>query len=444
MRFDEAERYLLGLIDEKRSRGRLGLDRMRALLHELGDPQDAYPTVHVGGTSGKGSTATMIAAALSASGKRTGLHIKPHLHSVTERACIDGLAIAPQRFAALLEEMMPAIDRVRAVAGSPSYYETLLALAFLHCARERVEVAVIEVGLGGRLDGTNVIKPEVAVITSVDYDHTDVLGESLEAIAAEKAGIGKPGVPLVVAAERPEALAVIKRIARTVGARVILVDHVSEIEMQEGDERRFEVKTSRAAYDIRLPVFGSFQRRNAQTAIVALEVLPPALAVGVDAVERGLGCVTIPGRMEVIGIAPTVVLDIAHNAEKAQHLADALRERWPQRRMHAVVAVSKGKDAPAILDALAPLVDAFVFTSFTAAGRYAIAPERLLEFASSRGLAAEAFEDPLEAFSYACARTPKDVILIVTGSTFVVAAVREEALRRSFDVARTARSLRSG
>jgi dihydrofolate synthase/folylpolyglutamate synthase len=433
MIFAEAERYVLGLIDEKRSRGRLGLDRMRALLHELGDPQDAYSTVHVAGTSGKGSTATMIAAALSASGKRVGLHTKPHLHSMTERAAIDGMPIPPQRFADLLEEMVPAIERIGPIAGMPSYYETLLALTFLYFAKERVDIAAIEVGVGGRLDGTNVICPRVAVITSVDYDHTEILGETLEAIAAEKAGIAKPGVPLIVAAERPEALAIIERVAGAAGSPVILVDHASEIATQEGDERRFEVKTARGVYDIRLPVFGSFQRRNARTAILALEALPHDLAPSVEEIERGLGSVAIPGRMEVVGGNPTVVLDIAHNAEKAEHLADALRERWPERRMRALVAVGQGKDATAILDALAPLVDAFIFTSFSAAGRRAIAPQVLLDHASSLGVPGEIVENPSDALSRARERAVRDQILVITGSTFVVAELREEVLRRSLD-----------
>lgn len=443
MTFEQAEQYLLGLIDERRSRGRLGLDRMRALLRELGDPQNEYPTLHVAGTSGKGSTATMMAAALGASGRRVGLHTKPHLHSMTERACIDAVPIGTQRFAGLLEEMLPAIERVAAFAGSPSYYETLLALAFLYFAKERVDAAVIEVGVGGRLDGTNVIMPQVGVITSVDYDHTDVLGETLEAIAAEKAGIAKRGVPLVVGAQRRQVLAIVERVASAAGAPVILVDHASEMATLDGDERRFEVRTARAIYDVRLPVFGSFQRRNAQTAIVALEALPEALAPSVEEVERGFGRVAIPGRMEVVMGAPTIVLDIAHNAEKAQHLADALRERWPGRRMRALVAVGQGKDAPAILQALAALVDSFVFTTFAAFGRHAIPPERLLEGAAALGVPAQSVDDPTAALARALEQCAQDDILVVTGSTFVVAALREQALRRSLDVASAVRSLHS-
>ncbi len=395
MTFDDAQSYLLGLIDETQSQHRgMGLDRMRAFLRALGDPQEAYPKLHVGGTSGKGSTATMLAAALAASGRKTGLHTKPHLHSMTERACVDGIAVSPQRFADLLETMMPAIESVAATSGRPTYYETLLALAFLHFARERVDVAVIEVGLGGRLDGTNVIVPEVAVITSVGYDHTDVLGDTIEAIALEKAGIAKRDVPLVVGAERPEAIAVIRAHARDAGAPVIMVDDVTEIAPLDGDERHFEIVTKRARYDIRLPIFGTFQRRNARIAVAALEALPDSLRPNPAEVERGLGRVAMPGRMEIVRGEPTVVLDIAHNVEKAEHLASSVRQRFPQRRIRAVVAIGAGKDAHAILEALAPLVTSLVVTSFHAAGRKPLPTETIANFARRFGMPVCTIDDP--------------------------------------------------
>ncbi len=219
--FTQAERYLLETIDEVLSRRTsYKLDRMYAFLRELGDPHRAYPTIHVGGTSGKGSTCAMISSALQAAGRHTGLHTKPHLHSMTERARIDGRPIAPERFAELLDEMMPAIERTTARYGRPTYYETLLALAFTYFARERVDVAVIEVGLGGRLDGTNVIVPLVAAITTVGFDHTDVLGTTIEEIAFEKAGIAKQGIPLVVGSVPAAAHAVIARYAAEIGAKV--------------------------------------------------------------------------------------------------------------------------------------------------------------------------------------------------------------------------------
>lgn len=423
--YERANEYLLGTIGETISpRTSYKLDRIRALLRELGDPHLAYPTIHVGGTSGKGSTSTMIAAALSAGGLRVGLHTKPHLHEPTERARVDGVPIDRDRFAAVLDEMMPAIENtIAAGLGRPTYYETLLALALTYFARERVDVAAIEVGLGGRLDGTNVLQPEVAAITSVGYDHTDVLGETLDAIAREKAGIAKPGVPLVVAEVPPEASVAIESCATQAGARLVRVADWARVE-PTGVAPAFDVVTARARYRLRTPVAGAFQRINAATAITVLEQLPPPLRVPVNAVERGFATLSIPGRMEIVEGTPAVVFDIAHNAEKAQHLVTSLRERFDRARVHYVVAIGDSKDADSILAALATLPGTMTLTSFEATGRKAIAPARLNEIAASVGTLGRAIDDPVEAFATALRGAAPGDVVVVTGSTYVVATLR--------------------
>ncbi|MGC1379867.1 MAG: Mur ligase family protein [Candidatus Baltobacteraceae bacterium] len=424
-----AEAYLLDTIDEVVSRRTsYKLDRMLALLRELGDPHRSYPSVHVGGTSGKGSTSTMIAAALQAAGKRTGLHTKPHLHSMTERARIGGEPIPPERFASLLDAMMPAIERTRAEFGRPTYYETLLALSFAYFAAERVDVAVVEVGLGGRLDGTNVLVPVVAAITSVGYDHTDVLGATIEEIAFEKAGIAKAGVPLVVAPVPPAAEAVIERCAAEAGALVVHVRDVADIRVERVEQaphaQGVSVVTKRGTYRVRLEVLGTFQRTNAATAIVALELLADDLRPSADAVERGLAGVALPGRMEVVSGRPEVVFDIAHNVEKAESLVASLRERFPGRRFHYVVAIGESKDARQILRTLAAVPSTFTFTTFSTGGRQAIRPSLLATIAESFGSWGRAIDDPIEAFTVARRTARIDELVVVTGSTFVVAALR--------------------
>jgi dihydrofolate synthase/folylpolyglutamate synthase len=428
--YGRAEAYLLGTIDETLSRKvSYDLVRMETLLRELGNPHRAYPTIHVGGTSGKGSTSTMIAAVLTASGKRTGLHTKPHLSSMTERARIDGLPVPPQRFAELLDAMMPAIERTSAQCGRPSYYETLLALAFEYFARETVDVAVIEVGLGGRLDGTNVIVPEVAVITSIGLDHTDVLGGTIEAIAREKGGIAKPGVPLVVAAVQPAALAAIAQCAVAAGAPMAEVRDVVKIEpaasVPQAYAQAFALVTASARYDVRLGVLGLFQRANAATAVAALERLGTNLRPSRDAMERGLARVEIAGRMELFAGSPPVIFDIAHNVEKAEQLVESLRDVFPGRRVAYVVAIGESKDARQILAALHRLPGTYVFTSFEAAGRPAIAPERLAAIAASIGGSGRAIADPVKALAVARAGAGPGDVVVVTGSTFVVARLRE-------------------
>jgi dihydrofolate synthase/folylpolyglutamate synthase len=426
--FLDAEAYLLGTINESISRRTsYKLDRMRALLHELGDPQTAYPTIHIGGTSGKGSTSTMIASVLSASGKRTGLHTKPHLKSMTERVRIDGLPIDPERFADRLAEMMPAIERVSAQYGRPTYYETLLALSFVDFARERVDVAAIEVGLGGRLDGTNVIEPVVGAITTVGLDHTDVLGETIEEIASEKAGIAKPGVPLVLGVRDPVALDVIERHAAQVQTPVVRVEDAVRVENASTERfaQRFDLVTDRERYELRVPVLGAFQRTNAATAVAVLERLPDALRPDREAVERGLASLTIPGRMEVFPGHPVVVFDIAHNAEKAASLAAALGEHFPGRRVHYVVAIGQSKDAAEIVRALATLPSTFTFTSFTASGREATRPQRLALIAEGIGQWGRAIGEATDAFSIARRNAGGSDLVVVTGSTFVVAELRQ-------------------
>jgi len=423
-----AESYLLATINETVSRRMpYRLERMRAFLHELGNPQDRYPTIHIGGTSGKGSTSTIVAAALQQRGGRIGLHTKPHLRSMRERARINGVPISEERFAGLLESMMPAIDRTTPLHGRPTYYETLLALTFLAFSQEPVDVAVIEVGLGGRLDGTNVILPKVAAITSVGFDHVDVLGESIEEIASEKAGIAKPGVPLLIGVEDETARGVILAHANSVGAPVFDVRERARIEDARllRDAQAFSVVTERGRYDISTTMLGEFQRSNTAMAIAILEELDDDLSPSIAQVEAALAPLVIPGRMEVYPGHPTVVFDIAHNAEKAERLARSLRESFADRRFSFVVAIGESKDAAEIIRALAALPANFTFTTFETAGRHAIKPARLASIAESAGAWGRAVVDPIEALTIARRNAAANDVVVVTGSTFIVAQLRE-------------------
>jgi dihydrofolate synthase/folylpolyglutamate synthase len=425
--YEAATSYLLGTINETVSRRNPGrLERMQAFLSRLGDPHLAYPTIHIGGTSGKGSTSTMIAAALTASGKRTALHTKPHLRSMTERARIDGTAISEERFAELLAEMMPAIDETSREFGRPSYYETLLALSFLYFMHERVDVGVIEVGIGGTLDGTNLIAPEVSVITNVGFDHMDILGDTLEAIARDKSGIVKPGVPVVSDASGAP-LEVIAAACAAAGSPLAVVAADATIEARPSVRygQSFAVTTGAAAYELSLPVLGRFQQRNAATAILALERLPEGLRPAPADVERGLSQLVIPGRMEFFPGFPSVVFDVAHNADKAASLASALRETFPGKRFVVVAATVAAKDAPNILRPLLTLPASFIFTSFETPGRTAERPLRLANIAEQSGISARVIGDPVEALAIARRQGDGSHVVVVTGSTFVTATLRE-------------------
>ena len=436
MEFASASAYLLGLINEhvsRRSPNRL--DRIAAFVRELGDPHLRYPTIHVAGTSGKGSTATMLAAVFQASGRRVGLHTKPHLVSVTERIRVDGIPIAEDAFGDLLDEMMPAIERVAAEHGRPTYYETLLAMAFVAFAQSGVDVAVIEAGIGGRLDGTNVLQPRVAIITNVSLDHTEILGETTAEIARDKAGIAKPGVPLVSDAQDPAARAEIEAVCAAVGAPFVAVDEAATV-VDRGGERygqSFTVTTRNETYELSLPVLGPFQQRNAATAICALETLgTPSTELGAGLrptraqVEDGLSRLMIPGRMEFFPAHPSIVFDVAHNPDKAAHLAQGLASAFPDRRFSFVIAIEQAKDVAEILRPFAELRASFTFTTFDGvAGRTAVRPQRLASIAEELGLWGRAIVDPVDALAIVRRNADASDIVVVTGSTFVVATLRE-------------------
>lgn len=428
MTFTSAQSYLLGLINEHASRRQPNrLDRIRAFLAALGDPQNAYPTIHVAGTSGKGATSTMIAAALEASGKRVGLHTKPHLASVTERARINGTPISEERFGEIIGDMLAAVDRVSFEHGNPTYYETLLALAFVYFREARVDVAVIEAGVGGTLDGTNVLMPLVSVITNVSLDHTEILGETTDLIARDKAGIARPGVTLVSDVRDADARREIEAVTHDVGAPFISVADTVMIVPHPGQRygQAFDVVTPNGTYALELPVLGSFQQRNAATAITALEQLPDALRPSREAIELGFSRLVIPGRMEFFPSHPAVIFDIAHNPDKARHLAAALRETFPNQRFSFVIGITQSKDAAEILRPFSGLPATFTFTSFDAAGRVPNRPQRIASIAEDLGLWGRAITDPVEAFSIARRNADASDIIVVTGSTFVVATLRE-------------------
>ena len=437
MTFQEAQTYLVGLINETASRRMPNrLDRMEAFLEALGNPERRYPTIHVAGTSGKGSTATMIATVLQAAGKRTALHTKPHLSSITERARVNGASIPEESFGDLLGEMQGAIALMPSDLGRPTYYETQLALAFLWFARCEVDVAVIEAGIGGRLDGTNVLVPQVAIITNVGLDHTEILGETIPEIARDKAGVAKRGVPLVSASRNPDARREIEQACADVGAPFVSV--VDTVRIETGPDQQsgqsFTVLTPCDRYEITTPLLGDFQQENAATAIRALEQLDAPLRPSRDAIEAGFARLRIPGRMELFPGHPAVVFDIAHNPDKAQHAAHALRRAFPNHRFALVLAIAESQDAIEVIRPFAALpASSFTFTSFSAAaGRIANDPERLASLAESIGAHATAICDPVAAFASARRDAEEDEVVVVTGSTFVVAELRESFVKAGF------------
>jgi dihydrofolate synthase/folylpolyglutamate synthase len=304
--YSEAVEYLVTL----KARGvSLGLDRMRRFMDALGNPQSSVPCLHIAGTNGKGSTAAMLEAILRASGWRVGLYTSPHLVRLRERVQVNRQMIAEEEIARLVAELRPVAAQLEAAGGAdehPSYFEFMTALALLHFARSKCDISCIEVGLGGRLDATNVVVPEVSVITSIGLDHCEILGETFGEIAMEKAGIIKSGRPLVLGHVPPDAETVIRRIAVNRDARVLSVAR--------------EFGDGAAAYP-RTNLQGDYQRLNAGAAALAARALAPRWGVTDQLIERGLMNVDWPARWQRFSVdARRVILDTSHNAEGAEVL----------------------------------------------------------------------------------------------------------------------------
>jgi dihydrofolate synthase / folylpolyglutamate synthase len=384
---------------------RPGLERVRALLAALGNPERGLPVVHVGGTSGKGSTATIIAAILRAAGYRVGLHAKPHLRSVEERIVVDGQPISSADLVSLLDEIAPVAREVR-----PSWHELTTALMLAHFRRRAVDVAVVEVGLGGTFDSTNVVEPLVAVLSNVGLDHTEVLGDTVEAIASDKVGIFKAGARIVAGVKQPSVIEIVRASAAAIGAPLALLGE--EIRIGDsilfpadeaypplptspppggGEERRprtpdapppFEVRggggvRSEPAFDLRvggrslpdlhLGLIGRHQVENAALAVAAALALEKrGFVVPDSAIREALANVRLPGRIEIVRAAPTVLIDGAHNPDKMAALAAALRASFRWRKLIGVLAFKRGHDHRATLAAIAPLLDEVWLTRFAA------------------------------------------------------------------------------
>jgi dihydrofolate synthase/folylpolyglutamate synthase len=351
------------------------LDRIRALVDLLGDPQRAYPVVHVAGTNGKSSTVRMVDALLTEAGLRTGRYTSPHLQQATERITLDAVAISPRRYVEVYREIEPYVRLVddKRAPDEPrlSKFEVLTAMAFAAFADAPVEAAVVETGLGGSWDATNVADGTVSVITPIGLDHAEYLGTELTGIAAEKAGIIKPGSIAVLAAQDSEVAAVLLERCADLGvtvARQGLEFGVLHREKAVGGQM-LRLQGLGGPYDeVFLPLHGAHQAGNAAIALAAAEALLGAGAqrqLDVDAVRSAFAGITIPGRLERLRTAPTVLVDAAHNPHGARALSAALLDEFGFRKLIGVVSVLRDKDAEALLEALEPVLDEVVITQNT-------------------------------------------------------------------------------
>jgi dihydrofolate synthase / folylpolyglutamate synthase len=401
----------------------LGLERVRAALAALGHPERRFPSLHVAGTNGKGSTCAFAAAALRAAGHRVGLYTSPHLVRVNERIRVDGVEIDDEVFG---RRILEVLERHPA-ASSLTYFELGTVVAFWHFAQEAVDVAVVETGLGGRLDATTACQPLVTAITPVSFDHMEYLGHTLEAIAGEKAGILKPGVPAVVSHQAPQALAAIERRAGEVGAPLLLEGR--DFALRAHPDGRLSWWGPGLSLDgLSLGLRGAHQWQNAAVALAALRELDTrGVRVPPEAARAGVREARWPGRLEELPGSPPLLLDGAHNPAGMAVLLDGLRSLYSGRRVHCVFGVVADKDRGPMLRALLPACTSVHLTPLD--NPRSLPPERYLAEAQAlcaQVLAHRSLEDAL-AGARACS-APGDIVLC-TGSLFLVGAVRSRARR---------------
>jgi dihydrofolate synthase/folylpolyglutamate synthase len=422
-----------GLLDRLSTPTRLGsrpgLERIRALLAGLGNPQHGLPILHVGGTSGKGSTSTIAATILKEAGYRVGLHVKPHLEAVEERFVVDGAPIDPGLLAERLRAIAPLAREVH-----PSWYELTVALALQHFRLEKVDVAVVEVGLGGTYDATNVVDPLGVILTNVGLDHTEVLGDTIEKIAADKAGIIKTGALVVSGMVQPGPSSIVRARCQENHAELWELGREVRFAIRELSPRGscFALQTPGfQAQDLHLAALGAHQVANAALAVAAAAGLGErGLAVNELAIRRALERARLPGRLEIVRTNPTLVLDGAHNPDKMRALARALDDLFPGRRVLGVLAFKRGHDVRATLAEICPRLAGAVLTTFEATTDFgrgqALAPEEVDRESSAvrPGLPRWIEGDPLRAVERALAKAGPDGLVVVTGSLYLVGAVR--------------------
>lgn len=433
MNYDEALDWLYNV---RRFGPKRTLGPTRHILKLLGDPKNSFRSIHVGGSNGKGSTSAMIASILGATGAKVGLFTSPHLEAFIERVKVDDMEIPREDAARLLTEIRPLFEEMLEQSMPLRFFDVVTAMAFLYFREKAVDYAVLEVGLGGRLDATNVVDPLVSVITNIGYEHTNILGDTLPEIAGEKAGIIKQGRPLVTATRGDEVFKVFGEKAQELGSEVIRVGYDTEF-------RKVGAKMSGMTFDLRsrmeykglkVPLLGEHQITNAATAVAAVEALS---RYGVDvpeqAVREGLQGVYWPARLEVVRTGPTVVLDCAKDAEATEAVRRTLEGDVDAGRIVAVVSMSSDKNIPGMIRNIAAVSERFIVTTHSVMGR-AASPELIAEEITKNVRPYEVIEDEKAAFTRALELAGEEDTVLVIGSVFLAGSARtffREAARRA-------------
>jgi dihydrofolate synthase / folylpolyglutamate synthase len=442
MTYEAAVRYLLSLGRElaaptQASAAKFDLENITVLSERLGCPHRAYPSAHIAGTNGKGSTAAFLDGILRDAGFRTGLNTSPHLERINERIRISGEAISDEAFAEVLSRVQAITEELLAAGklrAHPTYFECVTAMAFEYFAQQRAEFGVFEVGLGGRLDSTNILTPVVSIITRIDFDHENFLGHSLREIAGEKAGIIKAAVPVVVAEQRAEAREVIRNRAKELLSPVIDTSEAFRIE-KESMERghvRAKIVEVESGWSVELApsLPGRFQLQNALNAVAATRLLQQrGFRISDDSIERGIATTVWPGRIEKIQSHPDVYLDGAHNPSAARELAHFVEESLKGKKIFLLYGTLRDKAVDEVAGLLFPLAAEVILTA--PATSRAISAAQLEEIAAHYANKSTTIADASEAIEYALSKASPDDVIFITGSLYLVGQLRHYLKQKS-------------
>ena len=421
MNIDEAMDWLYNV-------RRFGPDRTleptRRYFELLGDPQESFRTIHIGGTNGKGSTSAFTASILEAAGYKVGLYTSPHLERFNERIKVNGEEISDDDAARLLTESRQVFEEMIAYPKPMPlrFFDILTGVCFKYFKEQDVDFGVIEVGLGGRLDATNLINPLVSIITNIGYEHVNILGPTLEDIAYEKAGIIKENTPVVTGETKPNVLEAFKKTADELGSELIQVSEYAEYHRLStgSDGQIFNLKTHKTEYkNLRIPLFGMHQILNAATAVSAIEMMARSgVMISKDYIVKGLLNVYWPARLEVIHWEPMIILDCAKDAEATEAVRETIHDDLNDRRIIAVVSISSDKNIEGMIKNIAAIAERFILTKHSVTYR-AAEPERLIKEIQKYGKPYEVLLDRDEAFKHAVeVADPEDMVLVI-GSVYL-------------------------
>ncbi|WP_066632614.1 bifunctional folylpolyglutamate synthase/dihydrofolate synthase [Desulfolucanica intricata] len=409
-----------------------GLGRIEELLRRLGNPHTKLKVIHIGGTNGKGSTTAMLASILEEAGYRVGMFTSPHLHSYTERFRINGKQIKTGRIAQLITRLRPYLDAmVEEGFEHPTEFEVCTAMAFLYFAEEEVDLLLLEVGLGGAIDSTNVVTPLVSVLTNIAMDHMDYLGNSIKEITAVKAGIIKPGIPVVTSAGNPEALEVIQEVCRkNNSALTVIGQQVTPQQLNFSIEgQHFLIDSQNNTYtDLTLPLLGRHQLTNAAVAVAVIEILnQQGYNIPEETVRKGLAGTGWAARLEIMHQNPTILVDGAHNLDGVKSLRQALLDYFPEKKIILVLGMLGDKERSKVVAELAPLADSAVITKPNSprAGDWELLAEEARQYVQK----VQVIENISEAVDAALAWAEPEDLVCITGSLYMVAEAREHLLK---------------